>query len=136
MQDRSDDKKIRECVKAIQANVDESDPVRSPDPIAFIYVLAEVLRGLVHKDVVQEHKDGIYEVTDELAGIIVEFDGLSWSQSRNQCVGRAYDFIEGLDLQRGHLGSKMRALGRTLPPNDLWLRYQTDFELRPPLHSC
>ena len=85
-QDESDDRKIRECVKAIRADADESDPVRSPDPIAFIYVFARVLWGLVPEDVVQRRKDEIYEVMSELAGIVGEEDGSSWTYSRKECL--------------------------------------------------
>ena len=63
-----------------------SDPVRSPDPIAFIYVFAIGLYGLVPLDVVRRHKDEIYEVMGELAGIVEEEDGSSWPYSRKKCV--------------------------------------------------
>ena len=71
---------------AIRANADSSDPVCSPDPIAFIYVFAEVLRGLVPWDVVRRHEDEIYEVMCELAGIFKEEDGSSWTYSRKECL--------------------------------------------------
>ena len=133
----SDDRKIAECVNAIRDNADESDPVRSPDPIAFIYVFAEVLGGLVPKDVVRRRKDEIYEVMGELAGIIVKFDGSSWSQSRSECVRSTYRFIPILDLQHGHLGSKLRAVGLTLSLSGGYKKlFNIDFEQDLPLHSC
>ena len=135
-QDESDDGKIWECVEAIRANADESDPVRSPDPIAFISVFAIVLDRLVPEDVVRKHKDEIYEVMGELAGVLVELDGSLWSQSRRECLGWTYSSINVLDLQHGYLGSKLRALGRTLSlPYYYKTDYEIDFELRPPLHS-
>ena len=73
-------------MEAIRDNADEFDPVRSPDPIAFIYVFAEVLGGLVPKDVVRRRKDEIYEVMGELAGIVEEEDGSSWLNSRKGCL--------------------------------------------------
>ena len=133
----SDDRKIGECVEAIRANADSSDPVRSPDPIAFIYVFAEVLIGLVPRDVVRRREDEIYEVMDELAGIVVKFDGSSWSQSRSLCVWLMYRFIQTLDLQHGHLGSKLRALGLTLSLSDRYKEFfNTGFEQNLPLHLC
>ena len=96
-----------------------------------------MLYGLVPHAVVREHKDGIYEAMDEMAGIIVELNGSSWSQSCSECVGQTYDSIRNLGLQHGHLGAKLRALGRTLPLYNAWVHpYNIDFELRPPLHSC
>ena len=113
-QDESDDIKISECVEAIQANAHKSDPVRSPDPISFINVFAIVLINLVPRDIVRRRKDEIHDVMGELAEIIVKFDGSSWSQSRSECVRSTYRFIQILDLQHGHLGSKLRAVGLTL----------------------
>ena len=121
----------------IRANADESDPVRSPDPIAFIYVFSIVLDCLVPEDVVRRRKDEIYEVMDELAGIVVKFDGSSWSQSCSECVWWTYRFIQMLGLQHRHLGSKLRALGLTLSlsKNNKEL-FNIDFEQHLPLHSC
>ena len=85
-QDGSDGNKLRECVEGIRANADESDPVRSPDPFAFISVFARVLYGIVPFDIVQRRKGEIYEVMGELEGIVREADGSSWSFSRKRCV--------------------------------------------------
>ena len=82
----SDDRKIAECVNAIRDNADESDPVCSPDPIAFVYVFAIVLWALVPEDVVRAREGEIYEVMGELAEIVVEGDELSWAHSHKQCV--------------------------------------------------
>ena len=121
----------------IRANADSSDPVRSPDPIAFIHVFAIVLHNLVPEGVVRRRKDEIYEVMGELAGIIVNFDGSSWSQSRSRCVWSTYCFIQILDLQHGHLASKLRALGLTLSLSDEYKKlFNIDFEQNLPLHSC
>ena len=89
MQAESDDRKIGECVEAIRANADSSDPVRSPDPIAFVYVFAYVLYVLVPLNVVERRKDEIYEVMGELAGIVVEEDASSWTDSRKRCLKSA-----------------------------------------------
>ena len=109
-QDESDDGKIREYINAIRASADESDPVRSPDPIAFISVFAEVLTGLVPWDVVRRRKDEIYEATDELAGIIGEEDASSWPYSRKECLKFAYNF----SLVDPNLRPKLIKLLRTL----------------------
>ena len=73
-------------MEAIWANADESDPVHSPDPIAFIYIFGIVLERLVPWDVVRRHADEIYEVMGELVGIIEEEDGSSWLHSRKICL--------------------------------------------------
>ena len=89
------------------------------------------------RDVVRRRKDEIYEVMGELAGIIVNFDGSSWSQSRSLCVGSMYYFIQFLDLQHGHLGSKLRALGLTLSLSDSDKKFfNIGFDQALPLHSC
>ena len=89
------------------------------------------------EDVVRRRKDEIYEVMDELAGIVVNFDGSSWSHSRSLCVWSMYDFIQRLDLQHGHLGSKLRALGLTLYlSDDLKKFFKIDFQQDSSLHSC
>ena len=89
------------------------------------------------EDVVERREDDIYEVMGELAGIIVNFDGSSWSQSRSKCVWSTYCFIQILDLQHGHLGSKLRALGLTLSlPDNYEKFFNIDFEQDLPLHSC
>ena len=73
-------------MEAIRSNADESDPVRSPDPIAFIYVFAAVLSYLVPLDVAGRRQDEIYKVMNELAGIVGAEDGSSWQYSRKKCV--------------------------------------------------
>ena len=94
----------------IRANADESDPVRSLDPIAFVYVFAEVLRGLVPRDVVRRRKDDIYEVMGELAGIFGEEDASSWTNSRKNCLRDAYS----LAFEDPNLDPKLERLVRTL----------------------
>ena len=70
----------------IQAKADSSDPVRSPDPIAFVSVFAAVLCGLVPKDVVQRSQDELYEVVCELVKITKGADGQLSTESRKRCV--------------------------------------------------
>ena len=96
-----------------------------------------MLFGLVPLDVVWGRKGEIYEVMGELAGIIVNFDGSLWSLSRSQCVWLTYRFIQLMDLQHGHLGSKLRALGLTLSQSDGFKElFNIDFGQYLPLHSC
>ena len=115
-QDKSNDRKIGECVKAIRANADESDPVRSPDPIAFINVFTEVLRGLVPEDVVERHRGEIYEVMDELAGIAVEEDTSSWAHSHQTCLKYACVHFDQSALVDSNLRPKLTSLVRTWDP--------------------
>ena len=109
----SDVGRIREYViyKAIRVNADQSDPVRSPDPIAFMNVFARVLRCLVPLDVVLNHKDEIYEVMGELSRIIG--DGLSWSYSHKQCVEYTYSHFQRMALDDLNLGPKLRMPANT-----------------------
>ena len=115
-QDGLDDRKTRECVEAIQDNADSSDPVRSPDPIAFVYVFALVLWGLVPEDVARRHKEVIYEVMGELAGIVEEEDGSSWKHSRKKCVGNMCLFFHYSDLADTKLRPKLTQLVHTWDP--------------------
>ena len=111
-----DDRKIGQCVEAIRANADESDPVFSPDPIAFIYVFARVLWGLVPEDVVRRRKDEIYEVMGELAGIVVEEDDSSWLYSRKECVEWASRHFWRVDLEYHDLVPKLVEIVHTWDP--------------------
>ena len=118
-QAESDDSKIGECVEAIQANADSSDPVRSPDPIAFIYVFAIVLDWLVPEDVVWRHKDEIYEVMGELSEIVIREDDVSsWRYSREECVERASRHFWKLNLRYCDLIPKLMKLIHIW--NDRW----------------
>ena len=108
-----DDSNIGKCVEAIRANADESDPVRSPDSTAFIYVFAVVLIGLVPADVVLRRKDEIDEVMGELAGIVEEVDGLSWTTSYRRCVEQICFHFWFLSLEDTNLRPKLRRLGAT-----------------------
>ena len=71
LRDGSNNGKIVQCVEAIRHDADNSDPVCSPDPIAFISVFAEVLHGLVSWDVARRHEGEIYKVMDGLARVVV-----------------------------------------------------------------
>ena len=96
-----------------------------------------MLINLVPRDIVRRRKDEIHDVMGELAEIIVKFDGSSWSRSRSECVRSTYRFIQILDLQYGHLGSKLRALGLTLPlSNNNRECFNIDYDQDLPLHSC
>ena len=101
---------IDEHVKAIRANADGSDPVHSPDPIAFIYVFATVLQDLVPLNVVEKRKDDIYRVMDKLAEIITELDGSPWPYSRRKCVEHTYVALRNMSLMDENLGPKLRHL--------------------------
>ena len=61
-QDGSDDRRIGECIEAIRSNTDASDPIQSPDPIAFIGIFAIVLIRLVPEEVAWRRSDEIYDL--------------------------------------------------------------------------
>ena len=107
---------IGQCVEAIRANADESDPVRSPDPIAFIYVFALVLWGLMPWDVVRRREDEIYEMMGELAGIFKEEDGSFWTHSHKECVEWTCRHFFGLSLVDKKLRPRLTNLVRTWNP--------------------
>ena len=73
-----------------------------------------MLWGIVPRDVVRRRKDEIYEVMDELAGIVVEEDGSSWSNSRKRCLMSACRHFEALALADTNLEPKLKRLVRTL----------------------
>ena len=84
---------------------------------------------------IEGHEEEIYEVMGGLAEVIVELDGSSWSDSRKESVVWMYGWFQRLHLEHGHLGSKIRALGRTLSVPGI-LERLVRFELQQPLHSC
>ena len=114
--DESDERLIGELVEAIRDNADLSDPVRSRDPIAFIYVFAIVLVGLVPEDVVRRRKGEIYEVMGELAGIAVEEDTSSWPDSRKECLEFACFHFHRTDLADAKLRPMLTRLVCTWNP--------------------
>ena len=72
-----------------------------------------MLRGLVPENVVRRRKDDIYEVMGELAGIVEEEDGSSWSYSRKTCVESACVCFRNLGLADSNLRPKLKRLGDT-----------------------
>ena len=100
----------------IRAKANPSDPIHLQDLIAFIYVFAIVLRGAVPRKIVQEHKDDIYDVMDELVGIVEEEDVLSWPSSRKECVESASRHFQMVNLQDHHLVSGLIKLVHTWNP--------------------
>ena len=100
----------------IQDNADESDPVLSLDPIAFISVFALMLVCLVPREVVQGRKGEIYEVMGELAGIVVEEDTSSWPDSRKGCVESACKHLCSVNIQFHDLISKLTKFVDTWNP--------------------
>ena len=79
-----------------------------------------MLYGLVPKDVVRKHKDEIYEVMGELAGIVVEEDGSPWTYSRKECVDWACDHFSTSALVDKKLRPKLTNLVRTVTWNPEW----------------
>ena len=90
VQDWQGHKRIKECIEAIQDNADQSHHTLSRDPIAFIYVFATVLNGLVPRDIIGRRQGEIDEVLSELALIITGVDWRLWSASGRKC-------FEGID---------------------------------------
>ena len=75
-----------------------------------------MLINLVPEDVVRRRKDEIYEVMGELAGIVVEKDGLSWTHSRKQCVEYTCFPLHFSRLADTKLRPKLENLVRTWNP--------------------
>ena len=97
----------------IRANAQSSDPVHSPDAIAFVYVFSIVLDHLVHKDVVKRCQDEIYVVMGELAGIVREENGSSWPNSRKECIEYACIHFREAGLEDPMLRPQLKELGNT-----------------------
>ena len=85
----------------IRAKANKSDPVRSPDPIAFISVFAAVLHDLVPSDVSQRFLDEIYKVMCELVEIAKGADWPLSTRSRKRCVEEIDPAFWELYLRRG-----------------------------------
>ena len=75
-----------------------------------------MLYGIVPFDIVQRRKGEIYEVMGELAGIVVEEDGLPWPYSRQSCVSWACIHFSELALTDTRLRPKLTSLVRTWNP--------------------
>ena len=101
VQDWQGHKRIKECVEVIQDHADQSDPILSRDPIAFISVFATVLFGLVPEEVVQRFEDEIYDVVCELVKIALGADGQLSINSRKSCVEEIDPALWGLYLRHG-----------------------------------
>ena len=67
-------------------------------------------------DVVWRREDEIYEVMGELAGIVEEEDGSSWSNSRKRCLMSACRYFEALALADTKLRPRLTNLVRTWNP--------------------
>lgn len=83
-QRESDIKQITDFVATIRNDAGYSDPIVTPDPIAFIYVFAKVLQEF--KTAVCHHRESVLEVMGELAEILTDLDASSWSHSRKECA--------------------------------------------------
>ena len=64
-------------------------------------------------DVVRGRKVEIYEVMGELAGIVGEEDGSSWSYSHKECTKWACGELEYLQLEDPKLIPKLTSLAHT-----------------------
>ena len=72
-----------------------------------------MLIGLVPRDVVRRRKDEIYEVMDELAGIVKEEDASSWPYSKKECADWASRQLGVLYIRSHDLVPKLRELAHT-----------------------
>ena len=67
-------------------------------------------------DVARRRKDEIYEVMGELAGIVLEEDGSSWTESRKKCVEWTRAQFYTLTLKNTRLRPKLTKLVHTWKP--------------------
>ena len=114
--DESDDENIASCVGAIRRDADNSDPVCSPDTIAFISVFAEVLHGLVPWDVARRHEGEIYKVMDGLARVVVVSQISDWPKCRKLRVGWTLGLFWSMGLKDQKLLPKLAVLQSYLYP--------------------
>ena len=75
-----------------------------------------MLRWLVPRNVVRRHKDDIYKVMGELAGIVEEEVSSPWTFSRKKCVELTCDHFSSLALVDTKLRPTLTTLVRTWNP--------------------
>ena len=75
-----------------------------------------MLHRLVPEDVARRRKDEIYEVMGELAIIVEEEDGSSWSYSRKDCVEYTCIYFDNLALAEPKLKPTLTKLVHTWRP--------------------
>ncbi|KAK7685881.1 hypothetical protein QCA50_011228 [Cerrena zonata] len=94
----------------------DSDLAIPIDPIALISTFAYVLYTLALPAVRQEHQEILVGVMGDLANIVTDTDGSSWSYSRKQCVIYTHSYFHEMDLVDEHLVSKLGNLICTWRP--------------------
>ena len=114
--DESDDENIAECVGAIRRDADNSDPVCSPDPIAFMSVFAEILHGIVPRDVARRHEGELYKVMDGLARVVTVAHVSDWPKSRKLRVGWTLGLFWSMGLKDQKLLPRLAVLQSSLYP--------------------
>ncbi|KAK7693020.1 hypothetical protein QCA50_002585 [Cerrena zonata] len=87
-----------------------SDPPIPIDPIALISTFSQVLYFLTPPAVRREHRDILIGVMGELASIVIDTDGSSWSHSRRYCVQKIHEFFCDMGLTDEHLVPKIGGL--------------------------
>ena len=106
-------KEIVDSVNQVRGSVVDVDPVLTPDAIVFAYIISAMLRHFVSKEVVQGQHEKLCEILNELAEIITELDGSSWTQCRRKCVEMTCIYLRGRGLSNNNLRIKLKAIGGT-----------------------
>ena len=116
LRDGSNNGKIVQCVEAIRHDADGSDPICSPDPIAFMSVFAEILYGIVPRDVARKHEGELYRVMGGLASVVTVAHVSDWPKSRKLRVGWTLGLFWSMGLKDQKLLPKLAVLQSSLYP--------------------
>ena len=109
----SDVRKIADCVTRIRQGPDPFGVLVNPDPIPFIYTFSLILYNLVPKPLIERHQDDIIKVWGELARLLPDLDGSSWTRYRRVCVEEICRHLQVKDIADQVLRPKLRVLGTT-----------------------
>ncbi|KAK7677478.1 hypothetical protein QCA50_019591 [Cerrena zonata] len=96
---------------------EDSDPDIPTNPIAFIFTFAQILYFLTPQGVRQEHREMIMGMMGELADVVVDVDGSSWSVARWYCAEQAFGHFFDMGLGDGRLIPKLGDVIRTWKPS-------------------
>ena len=107
---QTNDSETSAYIDGIRDDLDESDPIATPDIVAFIDVLATILHTLVPHSVRERHKADVLEVMDDLAVVLSGFDRSLLTYSRQRSLRSACIHFACIGLVQTHLVDSMISL--------------------------
>ena len=91
-------------------DLDESDPIATPDIVAFIDVFATILHTLVPYSIRERYKADVLEVMDDLAVVLSGFDRSLLTYSRQRSIRSACIHFACIGLVQNDLVNGMISL--------------------------